>query len=155
MNAETRIRPPAADAYERDGYAWAMAQARLISERRFDEVDWPNVIEEIESVGRSERRSLTSNLYQIALHMLKWDAQPERRGNGWWHSIANHRDAAADDLRENPSLRALLPDLVEEVVDKARQRAARETRLPAERFAALSYTPEVLFEREIERPAEI
>lgn len=152
MNAEARIRIRPESAYERDGYAWATRQAQLIAERRFDEIDWKNVAEEIQSVGKSQRRALESNLFQIALHLLKWDAQPERRGNSWYHSIANHRDAAEKDLRDNPSLGALLPGLVVEAVGDARRRAARETGLPTAIFEELDYSVEDLLARAIERP---
>jgi len=153
MNAETRILPATSD-YERDGYAWAMRQARAIAERRIEEIDWANVAEEIESVGKSQRRALESNLFQIALHLLKWDAQPERRGNSWYHSIMNHRDAAEKDLRDNPSLRALLPALAEEAVGDARRRAVRETGLEVQLFTGLAYSVEDLLGREIEWRAQ-
>jgi Domain of unknown function DUF29 len=100
----------------------------------------------------SECRALESNLFQIALHLLKCDAQPERRGDGWYHSIANHRDAAEKDLRDNPSLRALLSVLVEETIVDARKRAAHETGLSGDVFEGLGYSAEDLLQREIERP---
>lgn len=61
------------DGYKRDVYSWARAQARLIREGRFEEVDAANVAEEIESVGRSERSSLRSYLARVLQHLLKWD----------------------------------------------------------------------------------
>jgi Domain of unknown function DUF29 len=84
--------------------------------------------------------------------LLKCDAQPERRGNRWYHSIANHRDAAEKDLRDNPSLRALLSVLVEEAIVDARKRAARETGLSGDVFEGVGYSVEALLGREIERP---
>jgi hypothetical protein len=84
--------------------------------------------------------------------LLKWDAQPERRSNRWYYSIANHRDAAEKNLRDNPSLRALLSVLVEEAIVDARKRAARETGLSGDVFEGLGCSVEHLLQREIERP---
>lgn len=133
--------------YDEDAYAWSMAQARLIRDRRFDSVDWENVAEEIESVGRSERRSLHSNLTQLLLHMMKWDAQPDRRGRSWLISIENHRADAGRDLRDNPSLKSVLPELFEDALADARRRASLETGLPARVFADMRYSIEEAFAR--------
>lgn len=151
MNAPAKI-AVASPSYIEDPYGWAFAQAELLRQGRLSDADWNNIIEEIESVGRSERRSLDSNLFQVALHMLKWDAQPERRGNSWWHSIQNHCDAASKDLRQNPSLRPLIEELVREALADARLQAARETGLSTSIFDALEYDARTLLDRVIERP---
>lgn len=133
--------------YDEDAYAWSLAQARLIRERRFDAVDWENIAEEIESVGRSERRSLHSNLTQLLLHMMKWDAQPDRRGRSWLISIENHRADAQRDLRDNPSIKAILPELYDDALVDARRRASLETNIPAHVFADMGYTIDEAFGR--------
>ena len=69
--------------YDKDGYGWAMEQAALLRARRFSEIDLENIAEEIESVGKSERRTLESHLSRLMMHLLKWQYQPERRGNSW------------------------------------------------------------------------
>lgn len=155
MNSPFRPGPPSPNrlpTYEEDPYAWAMSQARLLRERMIDDVDWDNVAEEIESVGRSERRSLSSNLVQLLLHMMKWEAQPERRGRSWLASISNHRAAALEDLADNPSLKASVDTLFAAALKDARRRAAVETGEPRAIFDALSFTLEDAFEREYETP---
>ena len=139
-------------AYEDDAYGWSLAQAALIRDQRLSEVDWNNVAEEIESVGRSERRSLESHLTQLLLHMMKWDAQPQRRGKSWFVSIENHRADALRDLRDNPSLKPVLGEIFADAQEDARRRAALETDLPDAVFAELAYTIEDAFERRHERP---
>ena len=62
--------------YEQDFYGWTQEQARLLREGRFAELDVANVIEEIETLGRSERRELVSRLRVLLLHLLKWQHQP-------------------------------------------------------------------------------
>lgn len=134
--------------YEEDGYGWAMHQAALIRAGQTEALDLENIAEEIESVGKSQRKSLQSNLLQIVLHMMKRDAQPERQGRSWFVSINNHREAALDDLAENPSLKPQLDDLVRAAIVRARRRAADETGVPARVFAAIEYSPATVFDRE-------
>jgi hypothetical protein len=83
------------DLYESDFYAWANEQARLIREERMAEADLRNIAEEIESMGRGEKRELVSRLDVLLLQLLKWKYQPVRPGNSWRLSIQNARDALA------------------------------------------------------------
>jgi hypothetical protein len=54
-------------------------------------IDWKNLIEEIEDMGKRERQSIKSNLIVVLLHLLKWQFQPERRSGSWESSIIEHR----------------------------------------------------------------
>ena len=69
--------------HERDILVWASEQARLLEERRFDELDLANLIEEVNSVGGSDRREIESRLGVLILHLLKWRYQPGRRTPSW------------------------------------------------------------------------
>jgi hypothetical protein len=60
-----------ANLYDRDYYLWLSHTAQLIKEGRFSEVDAANLIEEIEDMGRSEKRTVKSNLIIVLLHLLK------------------------------------------------------------------------------------
>ena len=115
--------------YEQDFYGWTQEQARLLREGRFAELDVANVVEEIETLGRSERRELVSRLRVLLLHLLKWQHQPARRGLSWRHSIEVQRDDARDHLAENPSLKPHLDDIVAAAHRKARLDAEAETGL--------------------------
>ncbi len=66
--------------YETDVVAWASEQARLIRAGRFDLVDREHIAEEIEDVGKSEQRELATRMAALLAHLLKWQHQPERRG---------------------------------------------------------------------------
>jgi hypothetical protein len=120
--------------YWKDPYGWAIFQAALIRAGRLDEIDLENVAEEIESVGRSEFRSLKSNLAQVLLHMLKWDYQPERRSRSWVISINKHRRAYQSDLDDNPSLKPRRPEALREAYKDARGDASDETHLSLKIF---------------------
>lgn len=113
--------------YERDFYAWANEQAALLRAGRLSEADIGNIAEEIESMGRSEKRELVSRLSVLMLHLLKWQSQPSHRGNSWRPSIDNARDAFADHLEDNPSLKSQLDHVVRSAYRRAANNAAAET----------------------------
>lgn len=120
--------------YERDFYAWSQEQATLLRAQQFTQLDIDNLVEEIESMGRSERRQLLSRLEILLMHLLKWQYQPELRGRSWELTIAEQRRRIAKLLRANLSLRAELPDLLPEAYDDATFSAMRETGLPQATF---------------------
>jgi Domain of unknown function DUF29. len=70
-------------SYEKDFYSWTQEQAELLRQGRFNSLDIPNLIEEIETMGRSEKRELESRLTILLLHLLTWKYQETRRGRSW------------------------------------------------------------------------
>ncbi len=132
MNKMVSLKVPS--DYERDGYGWAMAQAEAIRARRLDAIDWENVAEEIESVGKSESGALESALRVLMMHILKWQHQPERRGVSWALSIKNHRQSFEDVLDVNPSLKPKRDELRRRAYRRSRIEAALETGLPLSTF---------------------
>ena len=116
--------------YETDGFGWACAQSRLIRQRRLDSVDWDNVAEEIESVGKSEQSAAESALRILMAHILKWQAQPERRGRSWALTIAEQRLRYEQRLARNPSLKAVAEEMRTRAFPRARIEAAREMDVP-------------------------
>jgi hypothetical protein len=113
--------------YDRDFYAWANEQAGLLRAGRLSEADIENIAEEIESMGKSEKRELVSRLAVLLLHLLKWRFQPSRRGTSWEALIANNRDQLEVHLGDNPSLKHLLPDALTQAYRYAARDAAAET----------------------------
>jgi hypothetical protein len=120
--------------YEQDLYEWAVENARLLRERRFSEIDAANIAEELEDMGKSERRALFSHLRNLLLHLLKWQYQPERRGTSWTLSIRNTRDEIEIVLQDSPSLRDAAAQSLETAYAKARSYAATETGIAEETF---------------------
>ncbi|NMQ17854.1 DUF29 domain-containing protein [Candidatus Competibacter phosphatis] len=120
--------------YETDFYLWTQQQAALLRQGSLSAVDAANLAEEIESMGKSDRRAVWSHLANILLHLLKWRYQPERRGSSWTDSIENGREQIDWLIKDSPSLRPKLPAFVEEVYPRARQKASRETGLPLVTF---------------------
>lgn len=125
---------PADNLYEKDGYAWSKREAELLRQRRFAEIDWEHVIEEIESVGHSQWRELKSNYRLIILHLLKWQYQPERRSRSWTDTIRTQRNNVESNEDDSASLAAEAEDIVAKAYGLARRQAARETGLPLATF---------------------
>ena len=120
--------------YERDFYAWTQDQATLLRSHEFARLDIANLSEEIEAMGRSERRQLTARLEILLIHLLKWQFQPGRRSRSWRSTVAEQRRRIGRLLRDNPSLQPELPLLLTEAYEDARYAAADETGLPLESF---------------------
>lgn len=124
--------------YDRDLNAWCEQQAANLRERSTlgsnDGLDYENLAEEIDALGRSQKNALRSHLVVVILHLLKWQYQPDRRGKSWENSIANARAEVAYALEDSPSLRRLLPEAVERAYPIAMRDAETETALPQATF---------------------
>ncbi|HVZ07059.1 DUF29 domain-containing protein [Rhodopila sp.] len=115
--------------YEQDFYAWANEQAQLLRAGKLAEADIAHIAEEIESMGRSEKRELVNRLSILLMHLLKWRFQPSARGTSWRLTIEEQRDRLADVLADNPSLKATLDASIASGYRLAILGAARETGL--------------------------
>ncbi|PWB79593.1 MAG: DUF29 domain-containing protein [Methylocystaceae bacterium] len=125
---------PRSALYDRDFYAWANEQAALLREGKLAQADIENIAEEIESMGRSEKRELLSRLTILLLHLLKWRHQPKGRGSSWEASIRIQRRQLARHMADNPSLKAKLPEAIGEAYQDAIIAAAEETKLSETTF---------------------
>ncbi len=122
--------------YEADFFAWTQEQARLLRDRDARGLDWENLAEEIDSMGRRDRRELESRLRLILHHLLKWRVQPGLRGRSWQSTLREQRRQAAKLLEESPSLRPQLPALIAAAYPDALTDALDETGLPLQNFPA-------------------
>ena len=121
-------------AYDEDFAAWLAAQALLLRERRFDEIDVEHLAEEVDSMGRSEFRALSSAVELIVLHMLKWDYQHERRGASWRRTINAQRKMVRKLLKQNPSFVARRGEAVEDAYIGMPEQVEDDTGVPAHRL---------------------
>jgi hypothetical protein len=120
--------------YDIDFYAWANEQATLLRAGKLSNADIQNVAEEIESIGKNEKRELVSRLTILLLHLLKWRFQPGLRGNSWRYTIKVQRRDLARHLDDNPSLAAQLSAVLADAYVSAILLAAGETGLPEATF---------------------
>lgn len=120
--------------YELDFCLWLEKTAHLLKERQLDRIDYDNLIEEIESMGRSERNALESNLEQLLMHLLKWKYQSSKRSNSWHYSITEHGLRLKKAFKKSPSLQRYFEEVFDECYQDARLLASRETGLSKDIF---------------------
>jgi Domain of unknown function DUF29 len=133
--------------YDTDFYAWTQETAQAIRERRWSDLDTENLLEEIESMGRSERRGIESRLEILLSHLLKRQYQADKHTRSWDMTIKEQRLKVSQLFEENPSLRARAEELIQRAYRIARLRAARETGLAEDAFpVACPWTQEQILE---------
>ncbi len=120
--------------YEQDFYAWANEQAALLRSGQLSAADIEHIAEEIESMGKTEKRELISRLKVLLMHLLKWQYQPVGRSVSWQLTIKEQRREVARHLADNPSLKARLSETLMDAYGDATIVAARETSLPEKTF---------------------
>jgi hypothetical protein len=129
MTAQRQISNSQESLYNQDYYLWLTSTATLLKEKEFTKLDLENLIEEIESLGKSEKRAIESNLIVVMLHLLKWRYQPEKRSNSWNSSIREHRRRIQRLLTDSPSLKNYLSEILADCYLAAKKQAGDETGL--------------------------
>ena len=120
--------------YNQDFYAWAIHNAQLLRDGKLSEVDIENVAEEIESMGKSEKRELANRLAVLISHLLKWQFQTTKRSKSWAVTIKDQRIDLIDLLDESPSLKKELEQKFKHVYGKSVGLASEETGLDETTF---------------------
>ena len=128
--------PAKSTLYDRDFYAWSNQQAEFLRAGKLRQADIEHIAEEIESMGRAEKRELIGRLTVLLLHLLKWRFQPAKRAASWEASIKVQRNRLADHLEDNPSLKPLAPSALSSAYRDAVLEAVAETALPSSNFPA-------------------
>ena len=123
--------------YRTDTYAWTRQQVDLLRNEDFVAVDWDNLIEEIDSLGREQQNAVRSQLERLIMHLLKWKYQSSRQGSSWLRSIVDSRVQIELKLQDNPSLRPRLEEFVSDVYQLARRHASVETKIRLHTFPEL------------------
>jgi hypothetical protein len=121
-------------SYDKDVILWSKEQARLLRAGRFSELDIEHLADEIEDVGKSEKRELANRMAVLLAHLLKWSRQPENRTSSWRATINDQRKRIALAIKETPSLKTVMrdPDWREDVWLDARAQARKEMGLAEE-----------------------
>ena len=120
--------------YEEDFNLWLEETVNLLKTRQLSLIDYENLIEEIESMGKRDKKALESNLEQILMHLLKWKYQKDKRSNSWRYSIIEHRNRLKKDFRDSPSLKPYFDDVLEDCYQTAREFASEQTGLGIKTF---------------------
>ena len=148
MDAKT-LKPAAASLYDEDFAIWTAETARLLRAGRFDEVDIEHVAEEIEDMGKRDKRELHSRLTVLILHLLKWKWQPEKQTRGWQSTLLTQRAELDRLMEDSPSLRRTVAAAVAKVYPAALTTVALETGLPSAAFPGeCPYSPDQILDRD-------
>jgi hypothetical protein len=111
--------------YDTDFYAWTMEQATLLRKEKPAHLDWENIAEEIESLGRRERSEIKSRLTVLLEHLLKlnfWKTKLELNQRGWKVTVREQRRQINEQLRESPSLKNYPQEILPSCYQTARER---------------------------------
>lgn len=120
--------------YEQDFHLWLTTTAEQLRSRQLDEVDFDNLIEEIEDMGSSQRRELQSRLIVLLMHLLKYQYQPSKRSGSWRGTIFEQRRQIALLFKNSPSLKPHYLEIFSECYSDAINEASAETNLPLSAF---------------------
>ena len=113
--------------YDTDFNLWIETTVKQLKSGNFHEVDLDNLIEEIESMGKSEKRELKSRFAVLMMHLLKWKYQPSKRSHSWLTTIREQRLQLFLLLQDSPSLKPLLEQEFEQWYQNAKKKAAKDT----------------------------
>jgi hypothetical protein len=131
----TRIKPAAAQLYEQDFYAWAKTQADLLRAGRYVDLDLEHLIEEVDDLRESLKRSVRSRIRTIIEHFLKIEHSPSQGPRaGRYDTVLAHRSDLLDEL--TASIRRETEPVLPDLYDRARQTAATSLRKHGEGAAA-------------------
>jgi hypothetical protein len=129
------------DLYDRDFALWTEQQAALLRRARGSNLplDWDNLAEEIESLGRSQRTELKSQIRRVLRHLFKLAASPAAEPRGGWHAtIRDARVEIEDVLEDSPSLRREIAEIVAKQARSAAKLAAADLERHGDRADKLS-----------------
>lgn len=124
--------------YEKDFCLWLETTTKLLINRQLENLDYENLIEEIEATGRSEKHSIESNLIVVLIHLLKYKYQPQNRSRSWLSSLFEHRRRLIKTLQISPSLKRYYEEVFDECYQYAVKQASIETSLSVDHFPNLS-----------------
>src|SRR4051794_9774182 len=121
-------------AYDLDYCAWSVDQARRLRGLKPEGLDWENLAEQIEALGRSDKRAVGSDLKIVLEHLIKWRFQPEKGTASWRDSIEEHRDRILRILQDSPSLAPYPEEVLEQEYQGGRRKALRDSGLSPDRI---------------------
>jgi hypothetical protein len=129
------LHPPLASMDE-DYALWCAQQGALLRAGRFGALDRENVAEEIESLGRSDKREIESRLRKLLTHLLNYQFQAAQRSNSWRATIRDQRRGIRKLVDESPSLASYPSAQLSEEYEAARWEAVEDTGLSEHVFSA-------------------
>lgn len=111
-----QIIPKADSLYERDFLAWCEDTVAKLKAKDIENLDFENLVEEIESLGKRERRELKNRLTVLLAHLLKrmYVNSPDNF-IGWELTIREQRQQIKQLLKDSPSLKPYFTEILTEI----------------------------------------
>lgn len=132
---QSEIKVNASSLYDTDYQLWLDQTVTQLKAQEFSQIDWENLIEEIESLGKSDKRSILSYLIRLCEHLLKvkyWESEREACFKGWVQEINNFRSEIELLLKDSPSLGPFLEGKFVSAYQKAQKNLLKITPLTTE-----------------------
>jgi hypothetical protein len=126
--------------HDRDFYLWTEEIKQKIQTRNFADMDWDNLLDEIDDMGKSEKRSLESYIQRLIEHILKlkyWESEREQNYRHWCAEVANFRNQINRLLKRNPSFKKYLAEIYDEIFTEVIQVRSLEFDIPTDVFIEL------------------
>lgn len=121
------IQPATQTLYDQDYYLWLRTTINQLRTGQFSAVDLENLLEELETMGRSQKRAIKSLLIKLLEHLLKlkcWNEERERNQGHWKGEIRTFRRQIKDELEDSPSLKPYILEIFDECYQEARKEAS-------------------------------
>ncbi len=120
--------------YEKDFQIWIDSTIQHLRNGQFESLDLEHLIEELNSLGKSEQNALKSNLMILLAHLLKVKVQfdaPDTMKISWYNSIIEHRQRVLSSLEDTPSLKSFLVTAIEKAYPQACKLAIKGSKFAA------------------------
>ncbi|MEH2043428.1 DUF29 domain-containing protein [Nostoc sp.] len=131
------IQPITQTLYDQDYYLWLRTTINQLRNSQFSSVDLNNLIEELEDIGRSQKRTVKSLLIRLFEHLLKltyWNVERERNEGHWKGEIRTFRREIKDELKDSPSLKPYILEIFDKCYQDARTEASDRSQLAIDIF---------------------
>ncbi|QKQ76415.1 DUF29 domain-containing protein [Nostoc sp. TCL240-02] len=134
------IQPIIQTLYDQDYYLWLRTTINQLRTSQFSSVDLDNLIEELEDMGRSQKRTVKSLLIRLFEHLLKltyWNVERERNEGHWKGEIRTFRREIKDELKDSPSLKPYILEIFDKCYQDARIEASDRSQLAIDIFPSI------------------
>ncbi|MCX5980620.1 MAG: DUF29 domain-containing protein [Nostocales cyanobacterium LacPavin_0920_SED1_MAG_38_18] len=136
----TSTQPTTQTLYDQDYYLWLRTTINQLRTGQFSAVDLENLLEELETISRSEKRTIVNLLTKLLVHLLKlkcWDSERERNQGHWLGEIRTFRNQIKNSLKDSPSLKPYILEIFDECYQDARLEASDRSQLPLDIFPVI------------------
>ncbi|BAZ86178.1 DUF29 domain-containing protein [Dolichospermum compactum] len=133
----TSTQPTTQTLYDQDYYLWIRTTINQLRAGQFSVVDLENLLEELETMGRREKRAIKSLLIKLLEHLLKlkyWDKEREKNQGHWKGEIRTFRTQIKDELKDSPSLKPYILEIFDQCYQDARKLVSDRSELPLDIF---------------------